>query len=209
MDSFWVYGVGLVAQLLFSARLIVQWVRSEKAGRSLSPTIFWQLSLIASFLLIIYGILRNDLVIILGQGLSYFVYIRNLQYKHAWRYIPRLFKYVVVLFPFVAILWLTTSDMHSWQDILQNEEISKFMLTWGTAGQAVFVFRFVYQWYYSEKEKRSVLPAGFWWISIIGALMIISYGIYRLDPVLILGQAFGFVIYGRNLLLYGKNKGKK
>lgn len=202
MNDYLVFGIGLLAQLLFSARLLVQWLRSEKAGRVVSPTLFWQLSLLASFLLMVYGILRDDLVIILGQLLSYFIYIRNLQYKNAWRFLPLYFKTSVLLFPLAAIFWLFSDLSHNWHTALNNPEITGFMLSWGSAGQFVFTFRFVYQWYYSEKQQRSVLPAGFWGISMLGSAMIMAYGIYRHDPVILLGQAFGMLIYIRNLYLH-------
>ena len=206
MSEYLVYGVGLMAQLLFSARSMVQWVKSERAGRVLSPTLFWQLSLIASFLLIAYGILRDDLVIILGQALSYFIYIRNLQYKHAWKRIPNYFKVSALAFPVVAIAWLSSGSIHNWQDVIHNPTISGVMLTWGGIGQLIFTSRFVYQWYYSEKAQRSVLPLGFWVISILGAGLVTAYGLYRHDPVLILGQVFGLVVYVRNLRIGCKSQ---
>lgn len=196
-----VYIIGFSAQILFSARLLVQWIKSEKAGRVLSPTLFWQLSLIASFLLMCYGILRDDLVIILGQVLSYFIYIRNLQYKSAWKLIPMHFKVTVIAFPILAIIWLSSGLSHNLSYIIENNKVPMTMLIWGSIGQITFTFRFIYQWYFSEKEKRSVLPMGFWLISLFGSLMIISYAIYRYDPVLFLGQIFGTVIYSRNIIL--------
>lgn len=205
MSNYLIFSIGLLAQLLFSARLVIQWVRSEKANRVLSPTIFWQLSLIASFLLMVYGILRNDVVIILGQTLSYFIYIRNLQYKNAWKLIPLYFKALVLIFPLGATMWLLSDFSHNWSEIINNEAISSTMLTWGTAGQIIFTGRFVYQWYFSERIKKSVLPGGFWLISLWGSLMIITYGIYRSDPILILGQVFGLFIYSRNLFLMIRN----
>jgi lipid-A-disaccharide synthase-like uncharacterized protein len=198
-ESYWIYAVGLAAQLLFSARLIIQWIRSEQSGRVLSPTIFWQLSLIASFLLIAYGILRDDPIIIFGQVISYFIYIRNLQYKGAWKLIPPYFKVIVLLFPIATILWLAGSTEHSWNDVIGNPSISNILLIWGALGQIVFALRFVYQWYFSEKLKKSVLPLGFWIISMVGSLLIVSYGFFRYDPVLILGQAFGIIAYARNI----------
>jgi lipid-A-disaccharide synthase-like uncharacterized protein len=206
MSDTLVFGVGFLAQILFSARLLVQWIKSEKAGRVLSPTLFWQLSLIASFLLMTYGLLRDDPVIILGQALSYSIYIRNLQYKKAWKLIPMHFKILVIGFPLMAIFWLSSSYAHNWNDVLNNKNISAFMLTWGSIGQVVFTFRFVYQWYFSEKIKKSILPNGFWIISLVGSLLIISYGVYRNDPVLILGQTFGIIIYSRNLYISLRRK---
>jgi len=196
-----IFLIGFLAQILFSARLVVQWIQSEREKRVVAPTLFWQLSLIASFILLVYGILRDDPVIILGQLLSYFIYIRNLQYKNAWNHIPRHFKLTVIIFPILILLWLLSDFDHNWKTVLNNNDISAMMVTWGSIGQVIFTFRFVYQWYYSEKIKKSILPKGFWIISIIGSVIITSYGIYRLDPVIVLGQAFGLFIYARNLFL--------
>jgi lipid-A-disaccharide synthase-like uncharacterized protein len=75
-------------------------------------------------------------------------------------------------------------------------------MIWGTAGQVIFTFRFVYQWIYSETRKDSVLPLGFWIISLIGSLMIFTYAIYRLDPVLFAAHSLGLFMYIRNILLH-------
>ena len=63
----YIYIIGFLAQALFSARILVQWILSEKAKRVVSPTIFWVLSMIASYLLFIYGWLRDDFATMLGQ----------------------------------------------------------------------------------------------------------------------------------------------
>ncbi len=68
--------------------------------------------------------------------------------------------------------------------------------------------RFLVQWLASEKAKKSVIPISFWYFSIGGALILLIYSIYRLDPVFILGQSTGLFIYLRNLILIKKyNKG--
>lgn len=205
MNDYLIYSVGFGAQLLFGARLLVQWSKSEKAGRVLSPTLFWQLSLIASFLMLTYGVMRDDFVILLGQVLSYFVYIRNLQYKNAWNLIPFYFKVIVVVFPLFAATFLILSGTHNLSQIIHNPEVPYLILLWGSLGQVIFTFRFLYQWYYSEKARRSILPLGFWIISTFGSLIIISYALFRLDPVLLLGQTFGLAIYTRNIYIHKRS----
>ncbi len=74
-----------------------------------------------------------------------------------------------------------------------------FWLIIGFAGQIVFSARFLWQWLASEKAKKSVVPIAFWWLSIGGAALLLAYAIYRKDPVFIVGQLFGFVVYTRNL----------
>lgn len=202
MNQSLVFGLGFFAQALFSARLLVQWVSSEKAGRSLSPLLFWQLSILASLLLMVYGVFRHDLVIILGQVLTYCIYIRNLHYHHSWSKIPRPFRLFTLLFPFVALLWLLLGQHNTLAAIVNNQDIPFLLMLWGGAGQVVFNFRFVYQLICMERAKESILPLGFWVISIAGSLMVISYAVFRRDPVLFVGQLFGFVVYFRNILLH-------
>jgi len=76
----------------------------------------------------------------------------------------------------------------------------------GLCGQAVFFMRFLVQWLASEREGRSVIPLAFWYFSIAGAVILLIYAIYRLDPVFILGQAGGFLIYLRNLYLIRRER---
>ena len=74
-----IYILGFAAQGLFSARVLVQWIKSEKAGEVKNPPSFWILSLAASYLFFIYGWLRNDFSIMLGQIIGYYVYIWNIR----------------------------------------------------------------------------------------------------------------------------------
>ena len=69
----------------------------------------------------------------------------------------------------------------------------------GFIGQALFSARFLVQWLKSEKEKKSVFPVAFWYFSIAGGVTLSAYAIYRKDPVFILGQLSGLLIYFRNL----------
>lgn len=201
MNQNFVFAIGFLAQILFSARQLTQWISSERAGKVLSPMIFWQLSVFASFLLIVYGIFRNDLAIILGQVITYGVYIRNLHYFGFWTRIHKIPRLLAYIFPVLAATFLLMGETHNLQTVFGNEDISTPLLIWGIASQVVFTFRFVYQWLYSEKRKQSILPMGFWVISLSGSLMVLSYAIVRKDPVLFVGQIFGFVVYGRNIIL--------
>ena len=201
MNQYLIFSIGFLAQILFSARQITQWVASEKAGRILSPLLFWQLSILASFLLMVYGILRNDLVIILGQVITYGVYIRNLYYFGFWAKVPGPLRILVFVFPGLAICWLLTGETYNIHKLFANKDISSSLMFWGVVGQCVFTFRFIYQWLYSEKRQQSLLPIGFWIISITGSIMLLSYAIFRKDPVLFVGQLFGVVVYSRNILL--------
>lgn len=69
----------------------------------------------------------------------------------------------------------------------------------GFLGQALFSARFLVQWIKSEKEKKSVFPIAFWYFSVAGGVTLLAYAVYRKDPVFILGQLSGLLIYFRNL----------
>src|SRR5881227_1312523 len=75
----WV-ALGFVAQALFSMRFLVQWIASERAGRSIIPTTFWIFSIAGGVLLFAYSLYRRDPVFIAGQGLGLFIYLRNLYF---------------------------------------------------------------------------------------------------------------------------------
>jgi len=208
LSSLWIYAIGFLAQLLFAARMIVQWVKSEKAGKSLSPVLFWQLSILGSLIFLLYGILRHDFAIVLGQILVYFIYIRNLHLQEQWRPIPLIFRFMVIIAPILTLGYLF-SDMHgNFTSLLKNEDISLPLKIWGSAGQVIFTLRFYVQWIDSESKKESVLTQRFWLISGVGSFMILVYAVLRFDPVLFLGQLSGLVIYLRNLMLIKMRKKK-
>ena len=69
----------------------------------------------------------------------------------------------------------------------------------GFIGQGLFASRFVFQWIYSEKKGESSIPIIFWYLSILGGIGLLTYAIFRKDPVIIIGQSFGIFIYLRNL----------
>ena len=77
MNKIWL-GLGFFAQLMFSARFLVQWLASERAGKSIVPLLFWYLSIAGSVLLLAYSIHRKDPVFILGQSMGILIYTRNL-----------------------------------------------------------------------------------------------------------------------------------
>ena len=77
--DWWVL-LGFVAQAFFTMRFLVQWLGSEKAGKSVIPLAFWWFSIGGGLLLLVYALYRRDPVFILGQGFGVFVYLRNLQF---------------------------------------------------------------------------------------------------------------------------------
>jgi lipid-A-disaccharide synthase-like uncharacterized protein len=196
-------GIGLTSQLLFSSRIVLQWVQSERAKRVLVPTLFWQISLISSFLMIIYGMLRHDPVILSAQLISYGIYIRNLQLLGEWRKLHGLFRAGAYVFPLATLAWFVVGNQHFSLAAMLSHGIPSGVLALGAIGQAIFLMRFVYQWLYSERKGESVLPLGFWIVSFVGSILILAYAILRrpVDAVLIVGNVFGTVVYARNIVL--------
>ena len=196
-----VFTIGFAAQFFFAGRTLFQWLYSERKKEVTSPSAYWGLSVIGAFLMFVYGVMRDDFSIILGQFISYFVYLWNLDAKGLWKKFSPVLKAVLVLTPFIAVGLLLHDAKSFVANMFQNEDIPLWLVLFGSAGQIIFTLRFVYQWFYSHRLHESVLPRGFWIISLIGSGVIVAYGLFRKDPVLILGQSFGFVAYVRNLML--------
>lgn len=201
-----IFVIGFLAQICFSARIILQWILSEKAKKVVSPSIFWKLSLIGAYLLFIYGWLRNDFAIILGQFISYYIYIWNLNQKKSWKGIPALIRYLFLLTPVAALGYVLVHQQNFIGQFFNHADIPLGLIIFGSLGQLIFTLRFVYQWFYSYRKHESLLPLGFWIISLTGALLIVSYAFIRHDPVLILGQSAGLIAYSRNIYLLCRSK---
>ncbi len=209
MPDWIVYTIGFLAQVFFSGRTILQWIKSEKAKSVISPSSYWILSVMGAYLLCIYGWFRNDFAIIFGQLISYYIYLWNLNSKGVWKRLTKGLRVLLIATPVMAVIGVMGNAEDFVRDFFCNEEIPLWLVIFGSAGQMIFTLRFVYQWIYSFRRHESELPAGFWIISLVGSAVIIAYGIYRADPVLLLGQSFGFVAYARNLWIGYRSSKKK
>jgi lipid-A-disaccharide synthase-like uncharacterized protein len=194
-----IYGLGFFAQSLFGARTIIQWIKSEREGRVVSPTLFWVFSLIGCFLFLIYGFLRNDIVILFGQTISFYIYIRNLQLKGFWIKMPYSLRVIILPLPPLLFLWVGVYSPESFEQIFSKADFTDRFMIIGSIGQLLLNFRYLYQWYHSEKVNESILPLGFWVISAVASVMVVVYGIYRQDPVLLVAQGLGLIAYLRNI----------
>ncbi|UXE65786.1 MAG: lipid-A-disaccharide synthase N-terminal domain-containing protein [Chryseotalea sp. WA131a] len=193
----WLLILGFFAQGLFGARSVVQWYLSEREGRVVSPTLFWVFSLTGSSLFLIYGLLRQDVVILIGQTISFYIYVRNLQLKKVWSYVPMPIQILLLLIPpAIAFFFFKSFEKLDWT-------FSFHALTLlGITGQLLLNCRYLYQWYFSEKAHESILPLGFWVISAVASIFVVMYSIYKSEPVLLVAQSLGLIFYGRNIILY-------
>jgi len=196
----WIFGVGFLAQALFGLRILVQWWIAETSKHNVSPSAFWILSLAGSGIFLCYGILRQDIVIILGQLLSYFIYVRNLQLKRDWKSFPSVLRIAIIAIPIVAVFY--SFRIFRYESLASSlfQNMSVFFIV-GLTGQLLLNFRFIYQLYHSERSNESILPPGFWWLSMAGSILLVVYSLYRRDPVLLIAQGMALVPYVRNIIL--------
>ena len=205
--QFWLI-VGFIGQGLFSARFVIQWLAPEKNRKSVVPLAFWYFSIAGSLTLLAYALFRKDPVFVLGQTFGVFIYLRNLYFIK-----PEVVKKLIAAISLVVVAilsYLFTSGYVSPEQIkeLRSNNTTKDTI-WqviGFVGQIMFSMRFILQWLASEKQKQSVMPVSFWYFSMIGSVTLLSYAIYQKDPVFILGQSFGMIVYLRNLFFIFKSK---
>lgn len=199
-SPFWIYLIGLCAQALFTGRVLIQWYVSEKSGRSESPSLFWILSIAASMLMCVYGWLRKDATIILGECLAYYVYMWNIKVKGLYGRLPFAVPLVQALLPpfVIALLWHELPCDVSGCFGGGAMPLPLFVL--GLTGQIVFKSRFIFQFAYSIRHGESSMPLVFWVIAVCGSALIILYALIRHDWVLLLGQC-GIAASIRNIML--------
>jgi lipid-A-disaccharide synthase-like uncharacterized protein len=163
------------------------------------------ISLAASFLLLTYGLIRVDPVIIVGQFLSYYIYVRNLQFTLIWKKITLVGKIFIILFPMGVTAWLLSYLEMAWVDVYPSSWSNGFLLL-GFSGQLLLNVRFVYQWIYLEKTKKAILPLPFWWISGVASVLVLFYAfnhpVYGIDPVLVVAQLLGILVYARAVIIH-------
>jgi lipid-A-disaccharide synthase-like uncharacterized protein len=192
--------IGMTGQVIFTARMLVQWWASERAKQSVVPLSFWWLSVIGTLLLLVYAWFTRDPVFLIGPSLNLFLYVRNLMIARKG---PRLSS-AAVLLPLAAIMLITGGIaaylMAEEKDILRFDE-SPLWLTIGFAGTALWTLRFPVQWIISERLGKSVLPPAFWWMSIFGAGLLTAYAAYKPDAVFVLAYALNPIPAARNLML--------
>ena len=201
MDSpLWIYCIGFAAQLFFAARVMVQWYLSEKHRKVESPMLFWLFSIAGSLILLYYGWLRRDLAILVGEFISFYIYLWNLRAKGLFERMPRFVPVLVAAVPLVAVALMLSRSTSFSTVFFRDAEVAGPLLVFGIAGQIIFKIRFIFQWFYSVRHGESSLPLSFWIISVLGSLMIIVYGLIRHDWVLVAGQ-IGIVASVRNIMI--------
>jgi lipid-A-disaccharide synthase-like uncharacterized protein len=213
------YPLGLLSGIAFGLRFIIQWLQSEMKGQSVVNASFWRFSLVGNFLLLAHSLIQIQFHVAVIQACNAVISWRNLnllQKKHA----PASFRTVISLLflsvACVSILFILHDLFISntagqwfripiapWQEI-EAEDVPLIWHLMGFAGFALFSSRFWIQWWQAEHERQSRLSPAFWWTSLLGALLALSYSIRIQDTVNAIGPALGLIPYVRNLMLIKK-----
>lgn len=162
--------------------------------------LFWVFSVVGSVLLFTYGWLRDDFSIIFGEFLSFYIYLWNLKAKGIGRHISRYVMNILYCVPLLSLVLVFHDLPRFISSFLQNDSVPVWAIIWGATGQFIYKMRFVYQWFYSVRHGESSLPITFWMIAVTGSLLIISYGLFRHDWILVIGQV-GIVASFRNIVI--------
>lgn len=205
------YPLGLLANLLFTSRFLIQWIQSEKLGRSTVTKNFWRLSFLAHVFMFIHGFIQLQYPICLIQALNACIAWRNLDLinrKERPLRMTLLFMLSTVVTVTLLFFLQGTDEWMSaptlpWTSS-HTDRVSLLWHLFGFFGMLLFASRYWIQWWFAEKQQESFLGKEFWWISCIGALLSLSYAIRLVDPVQILGFSIGLIPYIRNLMLMNK-----
>lgn len=194
--------IGGVGTLCYFARFLVQWIRSEKAGRSVAPLSFWWLSLFGSILLSVYCAHREEPVLLAGYLINGAIYVRNL-WLSGGRAATRTLSVVgaTVAGVLMSLILITVGVAQGLFADAGEGTSAAGWLACVLVGQIFWSSRFVLQWWYSERSGESHFPLSFWWASLAGNVLLLAYAIHLADVVFIAGYSLGPLVQVRNLWL--------
>ncbi len=196
--------IGLVANVLFTARVLIQWIASERRKKSIAPAAFWWTSLAATLIMVFYSIQRSEFPFLLGYTINIIPYVRNLmlsgQKLRGWPIAVYGFS-AAVFVTGASVLALTGKAVFAAPAHGADADIAKAWLYVGLAGNLTFNTRFLAQWIYAEKKGKSALPMWFWIWSLTGQMLCLIYALILHDLVFILGFLFNGIPIIRNIML--------
>ena len=108
---------------------------------------------------------------------------------------------------FSYFLWHIMEAAQNYFNAMSGQDL--IWLVVGLLGQILFMMRFIVQWVHSERHQKSLIPISFWYFSLLGSVIVLAYGIHKTEPVIIVGQLPGTLVYVRNLMLLKKEHLKK
>lgn len=193
--------------------MLVQWIQSEKKRLSFVSPIFWKLSLSGNLLLYLHHVVQVQFHFAILQSINALIAWRNLDFLKVGRPHPRSFVFFLlgvllclttVLFLFQGYFLLGEMDWIRTPQKVWNSDRQYHSLIWhcvGTLGAILFASRFWVQWWVAEFYQKSVLGKAYWYLSIIGSLIVLAYAVHIKDVVVIFYHLFSLIPYLRNLVL--------
>lgn len=201
------YPFGFIAQGLFGLRFLVQWIASERKKRSVTPFLFWQLSLVGNLVLLFHSLIQLYFPMSLVQAINSIMSWRNMNLLGPKSRQVRFSTVLTTLFFGASLIvgfFLLQSDAISWLASPHSAHISWGIHLLGIIGILSFAVRFWVQWWQAESNKEGHLTESFWWISLFGAYVSGIYFFVVNDWVNFIGPLFGLVPYTRNLYFIRK-----
>lgn len=186
---------GFVGQSAFGARLVLQWFASERAGRSVVPRWYWRLGLLGGLMVLVYATAVGNSIFSLSVIPGIFISGRNLRI-HTVRSRHTLIAWMA---PFLIVAIIAVAS--------QSKIGTPVWATVGFLGSLLWAARSFVQWWVSERSGESRLPRSFWWLSLVGSLLLLAYALSLRDPVMTFGYSMGCVPYLRNLVLLARSSG--
>ena len=206
--TLWTF-IGFIGNnVLFTARALIQWVASERARRSVAPKSFWWVSLAAALIMILYSLQRatdpkfadspTALPFLIGFLITLVPYIRNLMLSYhiarRWHVLSYIVSGVILILCLCLLLQVELPLIRSgW-----------FFL--GMAGSLIWNTRFLWQWFYAERKKKSAFPISFWYLSFTGVTLNTIYALIMRDVVFILGFMFNIIPITRNIIIIRRGR---
>lgn len=193
----WLTVLGWLGNTFYFSRFLVQWWRSERAGKSVAPPVFWWLSWFGAACLGGYAFLKGDGPMLVGYSLTFVIYGRNLSIQHLGSRAGRLGP-----IPALALAAAGATAVIYFGAIPPKDSATpQAWLGLAFCGQAIFTSRFIIQWFAAERTGKVDFPVSFWWMSLVGNAALLSYSIRIGDPVFIAAFAMGPLVQIRNLML--------
>lgn len=200
--DFLYYPLGVLPLIFFSSRFFIQWFQSERQQRCVVPVIFWKLSLIGNTLFLLHYCIQVQYPFALIQACNAVISWRNLNLMRS----PSPLSTKLTVGILVSVLVSVTSffyfsGQNRWIHLNWSQSYGSLWHVFGFLGGALFASRFWFQWWETERTKVSSLGKTFWWLSITGSLMSITYSALLKDWVTLLPHCIGLIPYIRNLVL--------
>lgn len=198
----YLYPFGFLAQAAFGLRFLVQWIATERKKESVTPLLFWQLSLLGNLILLIHSTLQLYFPMSFVQAINSIMSWRNMNLLGPKEKQLPFSQVVALLFAgmlSVLLYFGLQSESSSWFSSPDTIHFSWGIHLLGVIGILSFAVRFWVQWWQAESNKSGDLSESFWWISLFGACVSGLYFFVVHDWVNFIGPLFGLVPYARNL----------